>query len=447
MNSPRRYLGIPLGFLLIMTLACAYALGADDVFVLTLAALAIAVVLAVLISFFYCRVFVFTLGVVYAILTISVVTRLTDLGWREWVTLLIWLLFCMVAVILVSPMVALADRRAARRGHKAVARRRRRFARRNKLRYQAVSARVAEDFGGWQQDVPRYRRFVRHDRHLAQTEATDTATSAWDEDAVRRAYLYVRHAAELTAESVTYFEAEGRPGVTFDLGVLDQFTLETLRNVSYRSLAAIDRHYLSVCAVSLPAQLPFVASAFAWDTTNYRLHQRQVAEGVGRMREVETPDDEARIREAAALTTESRPAAEILMSVPAVREAALDATLPWFVDGNRLVGAVTSRFGADPDLLGVLATRLVSLVQDIPWSALDRYHARSPEHYRRRSLRFYRTFPPDGDPNGGPTVQRWEMRRVTRSGLYCPVLTDELRWGGPPAAGRDRAAVAAHGHR
>ncbi|MFF5496753.1 hypothetical protein [Streptomyces aquilus] len=265
-----------------------------------------------------------------------------------------------------------ADRALAVKAHAASMADRMLYAQRRGLEFEASSAAWAEGFGRIPQEVP--------DRLS-------------EEQRVR-----ARHAADLVAEGVLRMRGDDLPVTVFDLEMINQSDVwELKKRCRYSRAAEAAKYYLTVCVVTLPMPLPYVASA--------HLHRN--------------PEDPDR--------TEDPEFAELLLSRPGVREAALDRDWLWSVDGGRLICcAVTSR-GTDIGNVEGLADRMAALAGAFPWPELERF--RVPARGSRPRCPLWINTPDlliDRDAPFGGLIQIWVEKEIDRTGLHA--LTTRTEW-------------------
>lgn len=266
-----------------------------------------------------------------------------------------------------------ADRALAVKAHAASMADRMLYAQRRGLEFEASSAEWAEGFGRVPQEVP--ERLTEEQRVRA------------------------RHAAELVAEGVLRMRGDGLPVTVFDLEVINQNDVwELKQRCRYSRAAEASKYYLTVCVVTLPMRLPYVASAHLYRTE---------------------PDDTDR--------TTHPEFADLLLSRPGVREAALDRDWLWSVDGDRLICcAVTSR-GLDIGQVEGLAGRAAAIADAFPWPELERFRAAAPDSRPRHTL--WINTPDlliDRDAPFGGLVQSWAEQEIDRTGLHA--LKDRSEW-------------------
>ncbi|MBE8476793.1 hypothetical protein [Streptomyces justiciae] len=252
------------------------------------------------------------------------------------------------------------DRARSVKAHAAVMADRMMAAQRQGFAYEASSAELAEGFGRIPQDVP--DRLIEEERVIA------------------------RHAAGLVAEGVLRMEVDGFPVTVFDLEVINYDDVADLkRRGSYSRAAEAAKDYLTVCVVTLPVPLPYLASAWLFD------------------------------REAA--HTADADFAEVVMSVPLVRQAVLDVEppWPWSVQQDRLISCELSGAGLDVPAALALATRLTQVAGAFPWTDLERFRLSAPEPRPQYTL--WASLGQYTPVIHNPWVRRWDAQEIGRSGL------------------------------
>ncbi|MCX5330438.1 hypothetical protein [Streptomyces sp. NBC_00140] len=259
-----------------------------------------------------------------------------------------------------------ADRALARKAHAASMADRMLWAQRHGHEFEASCAEWAEGFGRVPQEVP---------ERLA------------EEQRVR-----ARHAADLVAEGVLRMRVDGRPVTVFDLEVINESDVwELKRRCRYSRAAEVSMYYLTVCVVTLPVRLPYLASAY--------LHRTEA-------------DDTDRTADPAF--------AELLLSRPAVRAAAQDRDWLWSVDGDRLICCAVTGRGMDIGQVEGLAGRMAAIAGAFPWPELEHFRVPAPDS-RPRHILWINTpdLLVDRDAPFGGLVQSWAEREIDRTGLYA----------------------------
>ncbi|MCX5379693.1 hypothetical protein [Streptomyces sp. NBC_00091] len=219
-----------------------------------------------------------------------------------------------------------------------------------------------------------------------------------------------RHAGGLVAEGVVRMSREGFPVTVFDLELVHHDDLDGLvRSLKPAVALEVSKDYVTVWSVELPLSLPYVSSAYAWD---------------GRRDAVEAfVEGEDRIERRA----EHREFADLLLSVPAVREDALsDTAHPWFVDGARLIACARGNEGVDAAAVEATAARLARLAARLPWAELERFAVTDPQDRQVRATRIRWTHRWYGLPGQAPSARAlWEERQITHAGLRAFMPADE----------------------
>ncbi|MGW2045853.1 hypothetical protein ACWCPF_11795 [Streptomyces sp. NPDC001858] len=213
--------------------------------------------------------------------------------------------------------------------------------------------------------------------------------------------VVARHAADLTAEGVLRTRIDGFPVTAFDLEMINEPDVcELRRRARFERAAEASKDYLTVVAVQLPVRLPYLASVHPFGPGS------QIAC---------TADDAF---------------AEFLLSVPAVRAAALDVERLWSVQGDLLVSCALTDCGLDVADVVEVARRTALLAGAFPWSELERFRVEAPEPG---------TEPGAGTGAGqhslwvheftdgviGPQVRRWDEQRLGRTELRAFRSTEE----------------------
>ncbi|MER6953522.1 hypothetical protein [Streptomyces sp. NPDC000618] len=218
------------------------------------------------------------------------------------------------------------DRARAFKAHTASMAERMLFAGREEgWEFEASCAETAVGFGRIPQDVP--------DRGLTEEEQ-----------------VVARHAAGLAAEGVLRTRIDGFPVTVFDLEMInDPDVRELRRRCRFERAAEASKDYLTVVAVHLPVRLPYLASVHPFAPGS---------------RVACTADDAF---------------AEFLLSVPAVRAAALDVERLWSVQGDLLVSCALTDSGLDVADVVEVARRTARLAGAFPWSELERFRVEAPE--------------------------------------------------------------------
>ncbi|MGW0941370.1 hypothetical protein ACWD4O_02295 [Streptomyces sp. NPDC002623] len=245
--------------------------------------------------------------------------------------------------------------------------------------FEASCAETAVGFGRIPQDVP--------DLGLAKEEEQAVA----------------RHAAGLVAEGVLRTRIDGFPVTAFDLEMINDADVRELRRrCRFERAAEASKDYLTVVAVHLPVRLPYLASVHPFAPGS---------------RIACTADDDF---------------AEFLLSVPAVRAAALDVERPWSVQGGLLVSCALTNSGLDVADVVEVARRTALLAGAFPWSELERFRVEAPETGAETGT---------GAGTGagqhslwvheftnslfGPQMRRWDEQRLGRTELRAFRSTHE----------------------
>ncbi|MGW7518491.1 hypothetical protein ACWGJ2_23190 [Streptomyces sp. NPDC054796] len=305
------------------------------------------------------------------------------------------------------------DRARAAATHAGLLAERERFAQREGMEYEAASARLAEGFGRIEQEIP--DDLEASERRSGSGQGVSFKETAREAARLPLAGEIARHAAGLVAQGVVRTRVEGFPVTVFDLEVLDHFDLEELRGKRKPAQAVeLSKDYLTVWSVGLPLALPYVSSAYAWHDAHGE---------AGLLGELAGPE----------LRAEDADFAAFLMSVPAVRSAALAAEArPWCVDGARLLTSVRTNSGTVPEAVRAVAAELAAVAAAFPWRELERFRVEEAgDDERSRAARVLWTHRWDGAP-GAPVVGRWEDTRITRGGLraFLPAILGST-WATP----------------
>ncbi|MGP4051860.1 hypothetical protein [Streptomyces sp. 2A115] len=261
------------------------------------------------------------------------------------------------------------DRARSRKSHAASMADRMLRAQREGYEFEDSSAELAEGFGRIPQEV------------------TDHLT---EENQV-----IARHAADLVAEGVLRMRLSDFHVTVFDLEVINyEDVAELKKRCRYGRAAEASKDYLTVCVVTLPMPLPYVAAAHLF--------------GEGRKGADRTLDPEF---------------ADFLLSVPAVREAAMNAEQPWSVEQDRLIACAWTNSGLDTPAALSLASRMAALAGEFPWAELDRFRLAEPEPRHQYTL-WASLGPQPVEPAVG-LVQRWEEAQIGRTDLRAYKPNDE----------------------
>ncbi|MGE7386745.1 hypothetical protein ACQKM2_14820 [Streptomyces sp. NPDC004126] len=286
--------------------------------------------------------------------------------------------------------------------HAALLERREQYARDRGFAYQEACADTALGFGRVEQHVP--------EDPAAWEGGATMGERVKEAPHLERLVGLARHAGALVAEGVVRMDREGFRVTVFDLELVHHGDFDGLvRMLKPARALEVSKDYVTVWSVELPFALPYVSSAYAWD--GRRDPALALVEG------------EERIERRA----EDREFADLLLSVPAVREDALsDTAHPWFVDGARLVACARSNEGVDPRTVEATAARLARLAARIPWTDLERFEVTGPEDARVRAARIRWTHRWYGQPGEPPTARAlWEERQITHAGLRAFMPADE----------------------
>ncbi|NGO69263.1 hypothetical protein [Streptomyces boncukensis] len=244
------------------------------------------------------------------------------------------------------------------------------------MEYEEQSQELAARFGRMEQHVPR----LSDPRHEARA----------------------RHTSDLTAEGVLHMTRNGYPVTLFDLEVVNERDMHELRRRSGGPQQALRyaTEYLTVCAVTLPYALPYLSSFHAWECDGPDMRKEKRPEGLDH-------------------TDDPRYAA-LMLSVPALREAAWDVRFPWTVSGDQLVTAARSSTGLALGEALDRAAALSALAAGFPWDRLDAFRGTArqwpapwPPH--RTPLSSYANH----DDVLGTWAHRWAHRPMGTSGLYA----------------------------
>ncbi|MDT0267536.1 hypothetical protein RM844_14695 [Streptomyces sp. DSM 44915] len=283
---------------------------------------------------------------------------------------------------------AMRQREQDEASHQQLLRERARHAAREGMTYEEQSVELAALYGRVKQDVPESTRLPFRPR--------------------------ARHTAELTAEGVVRGERGGFPSTIFDLAVVNEVDLSELRRRGQFDRAVeCAKDYLTVCAVTLPFALPYLSAQAAWEYSD---------DGSG---EFTTP------RKSGALepTSEQRHSddpqfARMLLSVPAVREAAQKLDLLWVIWGDQLIASKLSNTGLAPDEAFRRLGTVAALAAAFPWGQLAQYRqpkdavAALPALWGppRSPLLAHQWWHGEGPDN--PWVLRWGHQPLGATGLH-----------------------------
>ncbi|MGH3466685.1 MAG: hypothetical protein ACRDQF_02995 [Thermocrispum sp.] len=216
--------------------------------------------------------------------------------------------------------------------HRYLLRERAEHAEREGMTYAENSAELAATYGRVEQDVPENTSILYRPR--------------------------ARHTAELTAEGVVRGEQGGFPCTVFDLTVVNEVDLRELRRRGQFDMAVeCAKEYLTVCAVTLPIALPYLSAQAAWENSYDSDDQARP--------DTDTPSEQRH--------SDDPEFARLLLSVPAVREAAVNLDLLWVIRGDQLIASKASNTGLGSGEAFQRLSALATLGAALPWDRLEPY--------------------------------------------------------------------------
>jgi NADH:ubiquinone oxidoreductase subunit K len=386
--------------------------------------------------------------------TVLLAERALHIGVPGWLAVGLWPLANFGALVYVGARLlrarltrdSLRAREAAAREHRAHLADRRQLAERSGMAYEERSIELAERFGRLDQPVP-------DDFVDAENRLTPIREALREGLATVHTQVLLTHAAALQAESVVRTRVGDLPVAAFDLELIDQDLLANLEQFGHVSepvvRAELTKRYLTVWLVRLPIALPFVSSAFAIEL------ERGVGTGTRwesyhRVGPAATPTNPAKLgwhegperqvyyagtvasaeevrRQRIDLTAEDEQFGSYLMSVPAVRQAALSPEHPpYYVDGNALVTSDYSAGGVSAAEVHSRMLWLAELAHAFPWSELARYRADPAVDRSPAGRAFFLTYR-HGAPPTERVLERWQLG-TTRSGPRCFRRSHVLTW-------------------